>query len=251
MDWIKPGQPRDPAACRIKDTLQPLSPILAAAGSRDAGLGHFKTRLFRWRPPAARRAARVTNMFMGERRARTRPAARWNLSGGLGVSSVWRFPPMEGGAVTPDKGEPASEQRKRMLLWSLLFMAALAGAERDVLEQVNAHRKVKGLSALVWHEAAAQEARRHCGRVLAGTARGPHAGFEERAARLRRATGARRAGENVFLQDNGPFVAERAVQAWLKSRGHRRAIEGPFEISGVGLVSRGGRVCAAQIFLGR
>lgn len=130
-------------------------------------------------------------------------------------------------------------------------MAALAGAEQQVLEQVNRHRLAEGLGALVWNEAAAREARRHCSRVLEGKARGPHAGFEQRAARLRRATGARAAGENVFLLANGPFVADKAVTAWLTSEGHRRAIEGPFEWSGVGVVALGQNACAAQIFLGR
>lgn len=138
-----------------------------------------------------------------------------------------------------------------MLLWSLLMMAALAGAEQQVLRQVNLHRQAEGLGALAWNEAAAQEARRHCSRVLEGKAPGPHAGFQQRAARLRRSTGARAAGENIFLMENGQFLAGRAVQAWLASDNHRRSIEGPFEWSGVGVVARGTRVCAAQIFLGR
>lgn len=131
------------------------------------------------------------------------------------------------------------------------MMAALAGAEQQVLQQVNLHRRAEGLGDLAWNEAAAQEARQHCGRLLEGKARSAHAGFEQRAARLRRATGARTAGENVFLMENGRFQAERAVQAWLTSEGHRRAIEGPFEWTGVGVVALGQKACAAQIFLGR
>ncbi len=133
----------------------------------------------------------------------------------------------------------------------LLLAAALASAERQVLDEVNAHRRANGMGALAWHEPAAGEARRHCAQVLAGKAAGPHAGFERRAERLRAAAGARRVGENVFLQERGAFRAERAVEAWLASEGHRRTIEGPYELSGVGVVERGNQVCAAQIFLGK
>jgi len=158
---------------------------------------------------------------------------------------------MADGGPSPDRGEPVSGQWKPMLVWSLLTMAVLAGAEQQVLEQVNRHRMAEGLGALVWNEAAAHEARRHCSRVLEGKSSAPHAGFAQRAARLRRATGARTAGENVFLLANGPFVADKAVTAWLTSEGHRRAIEGPFEWSGVGITALGNRACATQIFLGR
>lgn len=139
-----------------------------------------------------------------------------------------------------------------MPIWGLLLLASsLTGLEREVLDQVNAHRRAAGLNALAWNERAAAEARTHCGRVLAGKAAGPHDGFEGRAERLRRAARARRAGENVFLMENGAFRADRAVEAWLESEGHRSAIEGPFEMSGVAVVMRGSRACAAQIFLGR
>jgi len=139
------------------------------------------------------------------------------------------------------------------MLWlqMLLMAAALGAAERQVLEEVNAHRRAQGLAALGWHEPAAAEARRHCGRLLAGGAGGPHDGFRERAARLRRSTGARRAGENVFLKDRGRFHPSDALAAWLDSEAHRRTLEGAFELSGVGVVERGGMVCATQIFLGR
>lgn len=139
-----------------------------------------------------------------------------------------------------------------MVLWGLLLLAAsLPALERDVLDQVNAHRRAAGLAELVWNERAAAEARAHCANVLAGRAAGPHDGFERRAERLRRTARARSAGENVFLMENAAFRAERAVQAWLDSEGHRSAIEGPFEMTGVGVVQRGSRACAAQIFLGR
>jgi len=138
-----------------------------------------------------------------------------------------------------------------MVLWNLLMMAVLANAEQQILEQVNRHRMAEGLGSLVWSEAAAAEARAHCGRVLEGKTSGPHDGFAARAERLRRTAGARRAGENVFLMENGRFRAERAIEAWLSSEGHRRTLEGPFDLTGVGVVIRGSRACAAQIFLGR
>lgn len=133
----------------------------------------------------------------------------------------------------------------------ILLLSAAAAPERDLLDLVNGHRRAAGLGELAWHDAAAAEARAHCGRVLEGKTSGPHDGFAARAERLRRAAGARRAGENVFLMENGRFRAERAIEAWLSSDGHRRTLEGPFDLTGVGVVTRGSRACAAQIFLGR
>ncbi len=138
-----------------------------------------------------------------------------------------------------------------MLLWMLLMSAPLAGADRQVLEEVNRHRRAEGLRALAWHEAAAREARRHCAQLLEGRAAEPHAGFDGRAVRLQRAAGAARVAENVFLQEGEVFHARRAVESWLSSEGHRKAVEGPFEMSGVAVRVRNGRVCAVQIFLGQ
>lgn len=138
------------------------------------------------------------------------------------------------------------------MIWGLmLLVASLPFQEREVLEQANVHRRAAGLAELVWNAGAAEEARRHCGRVLAGLAAEPHEGFAQRAARLRREEGAKLVGENVFLQENGAFRAARALEAWLASESHRRTLEGPYEQSGVGVVIRGRRACAAQIFLGR
>lgn len=154
--------------------------------------------------------------------------------------------------LRPQERWQEKEQKRPMVIWGMLLLAAsLPALEQAVLDQVNAHRRAAGLNALAWNERAAAEARAHCGRLLMGRAAGPHDGFEGRAARLRRGTRARRAGENVFLMENGPFRAERAVEAWLESEGHRSAIEGPYQMTGVAVVTLGSRACAAQIFLGR
>jgi uncharacterized protein YkwD len=138
-----------------------------------------------------------------------------------------------------------------MLSELVLVGAMLASAEHAVFDEVNAHRREIGLPALIWNEAAAAEARRHCRNVLRGSARSPHAGFAQRAARLRQATGATRAAENILLAGGNGFRVGRAVAEWLASPDHRSSMEGPYEMSGVGLAQQGGATCAAQIFLGR
>jgi uncharacterized protein YkwD len=43
-----------------------------------------------------------------------------------------------------------------------------------------------------------------------------------------------------------------AVQGWLESPGHRENIEGPYELTGVGVASNAkGEVYFTQIFVGR
>lgn len=138
-----------------------------------------------------------------------------------------------------------------MFVELILSGALLGGAERAVLDEVNAHRRALGLAELAWSDPAAAEARRHCSAILSGAAREPHSGFEKRAARLERMNGASTVAENVLLVEGRSFSPRDAVARWLASSGHRRSIEGPYALSGVGISGRNGRVCAVQIFLGR
>ncbi|GIU74746.1 MAG: hypothetical protein KatS3mg004_1833 [Bryobacteraceae bacterium] len=137
-----------------------------------------------------------------------------------------------------------------MIVEILLAGVLAAGAEHAILDEVNAHRRQLGLRALDWNDRAAGEARRHCGALLRSAAADPHAGFQQRAARLMRETGAKSVAENVLLMEGGGFTPRQALEGWLKSTGHRRSIEGDFLMSGVGVAQRGSAVCAVQIFLG-
>jgi uncharacterized protein YkwD len=62
----------------------------------------------------------------------------------------------------------------------------------------------------------------------------------------------RRSAENVAFNQGHRDPAADAVRGWLASRGHRENIEGPYELTGVGVVSNAkGEFYFTQIFVGR
>lgn len=134
----------------------------------------------------------------------------------------------------------------------LVLFAALAAAplEHEVLGGVNRYRATRGLAALEWNEAAAEEARIHCRNLLTGPVSSPHAGFDGRLERLRKKTPFRRAAENVGLLSLRDRLGEVVVRMWSGSEKHRLNLEGAYERTGIGIVQSNGTVCAAQILLG-
>jgi uncharacterized protein YkwD len=78
-----------------------------------------------------------------------------------------------------------------------------------------------------------------------------HAGFDGRTGALKSQLALARAAENIARQSApGPGAAEEALALWLESRVHRRNLEGPFQLSGVG-ASRAadGSLYLTQIFV--
>ena len=75
-----------------------------------------------------------------------------------------------------------------------------------------------------------------------------HDGFEDRVANIRKKLKPYHSvGENVAY---GHLSAEKVVQLWLKSPGHRRNIEGDFNLTGIGIAeSKDGTIYYTQIFL--
>lgn len=111
--------------------------------------------------------------------------------------------------------------------------------ERQVHERVNAHRSLLGLAPLRHDPVLASLARDHSERMARGERPFGHGGFDDRvsAAHEARALGA--VSENVATNNYPPNqVAGLAVTGWVRSSGHRRNIEGGFDVAGVG-VARG------------
>jgi uncharacterized protein YkwD len=135
--------------------------------------------------------------------------------------------------------------------------SARPGAESTALEQVvfrlvNHHRRALGLPPLAQDSRITRQARLHSAAMAAGTTPLGHAGFDDRVATLRRVMAFRRSAENVAFNQGHRDPSAEAVRGWLASRGHRENIEGPYELTGVGVVSNAkGEVYFTQIFVGR
>ena len=130
--------------------------------------------------------------------------------------------------------------------------ARTATLEHAVVELVNRHRRARGLLPLVLDSRISHQAELHSTAMAAGTTPLGHAGFDGRVAALRREIAFRRSAENVAFNQGHRDPAAEAVRGWLASREHRGNVEGPYELTGVGVVSNAkGEVYFTQVFVGR
>lgn len=110
----------------------------------------------------------------------------------------------------------------------------LTAIEQKVFEQINNYRTSKGLKPLVIDERIITKAREHSRNMANGKTPFGHEGFESRAA----ATGIRfqSAAENVAWNQGYDDPATNVVNGWIKSEGHRKNIEGNFNLTGIGVI---------------
>lgn len=123
-----------------------------------------------------------------------------------------------------------------------------AGMAKDVLRLVNEHRREMGLPALQLNTTLSNIARKHSLNMAKGKEPFGHEGFEERIAdawmqlHIRGA-----AAENIA---EGVTTGKAVVNLWLGSKGHRKNIEGNYNLMGLGVAtSANGTMYFTQIFL--
>lgn len=122
--------------------------------------------------------------------------------------------------------------------------------QQSVLDYVNQHRRGKGLAPLKMMPIITAEALKHSKNMADGRVDFGHDGFEGRAERLMSQIEQSNAiSENVAY---GKFTAQEVVNRWLQSAGHRKNIEGKFNLTGIGIVKRNdGYIYFTQIFLNK
>jgi uncharacterized protein YkwD len=83
-----------------------------------------------------------------------------------------------------------------------------------------------------------------------GVAPFSHDGFKSRVKAIGATIPYRQAGENLAVIRGYPDVVAVAVQGWLDSPGHRKTMEGNFNLTGVGVAkNRQGEYYFTQIFI--
>ena len=124
----------------------------------------------------------------------------------------------------------------------------LATLNTDILTLINQYRRSKGLSELQMLDVASTEAQQHSTNMVKGSTAFGHDGFESRIADIRKTTGfIRGAAENVAY---GQLTAAEVVDGWLHSPGHKKNIEGDYNLTGIGTVQReDGVIYFTQIFI--
>jgi uncharacterized protein YkwD len=127
---------------------------------------------------------------------------------------------------------------------------ARGNMEEDILRYVNDYRRSKGLSALQMTDLASQQAAQHSRNMASGRTAFSHDGFEQRIAAIKKGMGTdfmAAAAENVAL---GQLTAKKVVDGWLNSAGHKKNIEGNYNLTGIGVAQNSkGVLYFTQIFL--
>jgi len=136
------------------------------------------------------------------------------------------------------------------LLLSLCIInsAFAANAEQIILNDINAYRAKHGLTKLKMDAAISREAKNHSQDMAENIIPFGHEGFNKRMQR-------------IFKQFERPYGiaenvaynyanADKVVNQWLDSAGHRKNILGSYNLTGIGIAhGKQGRVYVTQIFL--
>jgi uncharacterized protein YkwD len=130
--------------------------------------------------------------------------------------------------------------------------SAARGNNRDlsetILSLINKHRRQMGLQPLQMTPMISAEAEAHSASMAAHRIPLGHSGFDKRMGRImKQLPHSSAAAENVAY---GASSAKEVVNMWLHSRGHRRNIEGNYNLTGIGIArSRNGDLYFTQIFI--
>ena len=119
--------------------------------------------------------------------------------------------------------------------------------ENSAHKLVNEYRVSEGLDALKYSPFIADIARTHSQNMANGSSALGHEGFSERSDKIRDKLGGGRTAENVAY---GYSSAERTVEGWIASDGHRKNMRGDFTHTGIGVAYDGDdQPYYTQIFL--
>lgn len=117
-----------------------------------------------------------------------------------------------------------------------------------IFEDINAYRSAHGLHQLKLNHYICEVATKHSVDMAKNIAPLGHAGFNKRIKIIfDHFNQPRSIAENVAFTDSNP---KQVVNLWLNSSGHRKNIEGNYNITGIGIAhGENGRVFVTQIFL--
>lgn len=121
------------------------------------------------------------------------------------------------------------------------------GIEDEILDLVNEHRAELNLPPLKLVSVISKAAQQHSEDMADRKVPFGHSGFDARIDKILAKTGGMAAGENVAY---GSRTAIDVVKMWLNSKGHRKNIEGNFNLTGIGVAKNSsGTIYFTQIFI--
>jgi uncharacterized protein YkwD len=110
-----------------------------------------------------------------------------------------------------------------------------ADLEQTVHQQINQYRKSRNLPPLKMDSRISEQARVHSEAMSSGRVPFSHNGFEGRVKAIAQSISYRSAAENVAYNQGYSKPDEQAVEGWIKSSGHRKNMEGDFDLTGIGI----------------
>ena len=120
--------------------------------------------------------------------------------------------------------------------------------QKLIFDAINYYRLEHGLSSLKLNETVSKEARKHSRDMATKQVAFGHTGFKKRANSIfKRFDQPQAIAENVAYIDGN---IKNIVTLWLNSRGHKKNIEGRYNLTGIGIAyDKNGVAFVTQIFL--
>ena len=127
------------------------------------------------------------------------------------------------------------------------FLIAL---EQEINRRVNQYRLSKNLPPLTMNAEISHVARLHSQDMASKIATFSHDGFDNRAKKVGKTIPYQSFAENLAYIKGYPDLADVAVKGWINSPGHRKTMEGNFNLTGVGIAKNSeGEYYFTQLFL--
>ncbi|AFY76115.1 uncharacterized protein with SCP/PR1 domains [Pleurocapsa sp. PCC 7327] len=141
---------------------------------------------------------------------------------------------------------PASQS----VAFALVNPDSLASLEQAIYEEINRYRQTRKLPPLKLNSDISRYARIHSERMAAGIVSFSHDGFEKRVQSIGQIIPYEQAAENLSVNVGYIDPVKVAVQGWIASSGHRKNLEGEFDLTGIGVArNASGEYYFTQIFL--
>lgn len=120
--------------------------------------------------------------------------------------------------------------------------------QKNILEGINAYRLERGLTPLKLEGAISKIATSHSEDMAENAIPFGHDGFKNRMEKIFQQFHSKWIAENVAYA--GDKNSQTIINLWLNSKGHRKNIEGNYNLTGIGIAKdKDGSIYATQIFL--
>ena len=129
-----------------------------------------------------------------------------------------------------------------------LASTSIADLEKAVNQQINQYRASKKLPPLTVDSRISQQAKIHSENMASGKVKFSHDGFDGRVKAI--TIPYQSVAENVAYNMGFSDPVRNAVDGWIKSDGHRKNMEGQFNLTGIGIAKNAkGEYYFTQLFV--